>query len=170
MYEVGAINLVRRTSTKTAEHPRDLLEELATCRGLRWGEIARLCGVTVSAVREWRSGQAVSADCHRAQARLAAFLELLKEVGLIEEPAGWLLMRLGDQLDLTAADLYIKGQADDLLEYAGGYKSLEELLESSKPSEQIVSGSDWQVVNWPDGERVLTRRCSWSLVDPTRRA
>ena len=46
-----------------------LLEELATDRGLGWSEIARLCEVSVSAVRKWSNCLTVA---HRTGAPLPA--------------------------------------------------------------------------------------------------
>ena len=76
----------------------------------------------------------------------------------MDEPAGWLNMRLSDRLTVTAADLYIDGRADDLLEYAQGHLGLEALLDRWNPNWRGAARSDWRIVVGPDGERVLTRR------------
>lgn len=156
--EVRSIDLNLRTSTKATQGAEMLLEELSTARGLGWSEIARLCGVSISAVRKWRSGESISPERRRSLARLAAFLDLLEEVGPVNEPASWLNMRVSDQLAVTAVDLYVDGRADDLLEYAQGHLGLEILLDRWKPHWRTATRSDWRIVNQPDGERVLTRR------------
>ena len=75
--EVRSIDLNIRTSAKAASGTELLLEELSIDRGLGWSEIARLCEVSVSAVRKWRAGESISPERRRALARLAAFLDLL---------------------------------------------------------------------------------------------
>ena len=135
-----------------------LLQELSTDRGLGWSEIARLCGVSVSAVRKWRAGESISPEHRWSLARLASFLDLLQEVGPVDEPAGWLNMRLSDQTTVTAADLYIAGHPQDLLEHAQGLLEVEQLLDRCAPDWRTASRSEWKIVELPDGERVLTRR------------
>ena len=135
-----------------------LLEELSTDCGLGWSEIARLCGVSVSAVRKWRAGKTISSEHRRSLARLASFLDLLEDVGPVDEPAGWLNMRLSDQTTVTAADLYIAGHPQDLLEHAQGILEVEQLLDRCAPDWRTASRSEWKIVTLPDGERVLTRR------------
>lgn len=156
--EVRSMDLDLRTSAKATQGAEMLLEELSTARGLGWSEIARLCGVSVSAVRKWRSGESVSPERRRSLARIAAFLDLLEEVGPIDEPAGWLNMRVSDQLTVTAVDLYVDGRAEDLLEYAQEHLGLEPLLDRWKPNWRTTARSEWRNVNQPDGERILTRR------------
>ena len=156
--EVRSIDLNIRTSAKAASGTELLLEELSIDRGLGWSEIARLCEVSVSAVRKWRAGESISPERRRALARLAAFLDLLEEAGPVAEPASWLNMRMSDQLAVTAADLYSDGRADDLLEHAQGHLGLEELLDRWSSDWRTAARSEWRIVNRPDGERVLTRR------------
>lgn len=156
--EARSLDLDYRTTARAVLAPDRLLEELSTAHGLAWSEIARLCHVTVSAVRKWRAGESISAERRRALARLAAFLDLLTDVGPVDEPASWLNMRLSDQLTVNAADIYIDGRADDLLEYAQGHLGLEALLDRWNPDWRVVARSDWRIVVGPDGERVLTRR------------
>ncbi len=156
--EVRSIDLNIRTSAKAASGTELLLEELSIDRGLGWSEIARLCEVSVSAVRKWRAGESISPERRRALARLAAFLDLLEEAGPVDEPASWLNMRMSDQLAVTAADLYIDGRADDLLEHAQGHLGPEELLDRWSSDWRTAARSEWRIVNRPDGERVLTRR------------
>lgn len=155
---VRKLDLDDRTSEKSRLGAESLLEELATDRGLGWSEIARLCGVSVSAVRKWRAGESISSDSRRSLARLASFLDLLEEVGPVGEPAGWLNMRLSDQSTVTAADLYISGHTQDLLEHAQGHLEVEQLLDRCAPDWRTSFRSEWKIVELPDGERALTRR------------
>lgn len=156
--EVRSLDLDNRTVLKSRSNAETLLEELATNRGLGWSEIARLCGVSVSAVRKWRAGESISSDHRRALARLAAFLDLLEEIGPIVEPAGWLHMRLLEQYTVMAADLYVEGRADDLLEHAQGHLDINDMLDQWNPDWRTATRSDWKILDRPDGERVLIRR------------
>ncbi len=155
---VRSLDLDERTSAKSRLGTESLLEELSTDRGLGWSEIARLCGVSVSAVRKWRAGETISSEHRRSLARLASFLDLLQEVGPVDEPAGWLNMRLSDQTTVTPADLYITGHPQDLLEHAQGHLEVEQLLDRCAPDWRTASRSEWKIVTLPGGERVLTRR------------
>ena len=156
--EVRSLDLDNRTVLKSRSNAETLLEELATNRGLGWSEIARLCRVSVSAVRKWRAGESISSDHRRALARLAAFLDLLEEIGPIVEPAGWLHMRLLERYTVRAADLYVEGRADDLLEHAQGHLDINDMLDQWNPDWRTATRSDWNILNRPDGERVLIRR------------
>ena len=155
---VRSLDLDDRTAAKGISEVGALLEELATERGLSWSEIARLCGVTVSAVRKWRLGDSISPDSRRALARLAAFLELLEEVGPVGDAAGWLSMRLSEHHTVTAADLYCNGRVDDVLEYAQGQLLVSDLLDGWDPDWRDSTRSEWMVVDDPEAGRVLVRR------------
>ena len=135
-----------------------LLEELATDRGLRWQDISRLCGVSVSAVRKWRGGESIATEHRHALARLAAFLDLVEEAGPIDEPSGWLLMRLSEHHTIRAADLYIAGHINDLIEYAQGHIDVNILLDRWDPNWRTVTRSEWKLIVSPDGERHLAQR------------
>ena len=156
--EARSMDLDRRTLHKAALSTDHLLEELSTDRGLGWSDVAQLCGVSVSAVRKWRAGEAISPRSLRKLARLAAFLDLLAEVGPVAEPAGWLKMRLSDGLTVAAADLYVDGKGGDLLDFAEGHFGLDELLDRWEPSWRTSARSKWRIVNGPDSEPVLVRR------------
>ena len=155
---VRSLDLDDRTAAKARSNAEDLLEELATDRGLGWSEIARLCEVSVSAVRKWRANEPISPERRRLLARLAAFLDLLEEAGPVGEPAGWLNMRLSEDHTVTAADLYIDRQFEDLLEYAQGHLSINDLLDRWNCDWRTTTRSDWAITNGPDGHSALIRR------------
>lgn len=156
-YEIG-LTLDNRTAVKGRVGADALLEELAVDRGMAWSDIARFCGVTVSAVRKWRVGLSISPERRRALARLSAFLDLLEESGPVGDPAGWLAMRLSEHHTVTAGDLYLDGRAEDVLQHAQGRLSASELLDRWKPDWHIAARSEWSVATTADGDRVLTRR------------
>lgn len=156
--DAHALDLGARTDAKVLSGIAVLLDELAVERGLTWSDIARLCSVSVSAVRKWRSGESPAPERRRSLARLAAFLDLLEQAGPVDDPAGWLFMRLADDYTTTAADLYIAGKVEDLLEHAQGLLALHEMLDRWDPEWRTATRSDWAVTTNTDGDRVLTRR------------
>lgn len=156
--EVREWDLDERTAAKARHDAPTLLDELSTDRGFSWSDIARLCGVSISAVRKWRAGETPSPERRRDLARLAAFVDLLDEIAPVADPATWMLMRLVDDHTATAADLYLDGRSNDLLEHAQGHLGVNELLDRWNPNWRESTRSDWQIVTAADGERSLTRR------------
>ena len=153
--EVREWDLDERTAAKARAEALVLLEELSTDRGFSWSDIARLCGVSVSAVRKWRSGETPSPERRRDLARLAAFVDLLDEIAPIADPATWMLMRLVDRHTVTAAHLYLEGRSNDLLEHAQGHLGVNDLLDRWNPDWRSSTQSDWQVVVASDGHRIV---------------
>jgi len=156
--DVREWDLDERTAAKARLDALALLEELSTDRGFSWSDIARLSGVSVSAVRKWRSGEAPSPERRRDLARLAAFVDLLDEIAPVSDPASWMLMRLSDSHTATAADLYLDGRSHDLLEHAQGHFGVGELLERWNPDWRDETRSEWEIVTAADGERSIARR------------
>ncbi len=156
--EVRSLDLGLRTNMKAAAGTDALLEELAVDRGLGWSDIARLCGVSVSAVRKWRSGGSLSPERLRALAKLAAFLELLEQSGPTGEPTSWLMMPLVEGHTVSAAELYLAGCEEDILEHAQGHLPLTDMLNHWNPRWQAETSSEWAVAERPDGERIIVRR------------
>ena len=69
-----------------------------------------------------------------------------------------MLMRLSDNHTVTAADLYLDGRSNDLLEHAQGHLGVAELLDRWKPEWRDDTRSDWKIVTAADGERSITRQ------------
>lgn len=147
-----------RASSKAMLEVPSLLDELASDRGLTWSQIAYLCRISMSAIRKWRLGESASPENRRTLARLAAFLDLIEEVGPVDEPAGWLHMRLSQQSTMTGADVYVEGGAQDLLECAQGHLTPMDLLDGQHSDWRDSTRSDWTIIDEPDGERMLIRR------------
>ena len=156
--EVREWDLDERTAAKARLDALTLLDELSTDRGFSWSDIARLCGVSVSAVRKWRAGETPSPERRRDLARLTAFVDLLDEIAPVADPATWMLMRLADGYTVTAAELYLDGRANDLLEHAQGHLGVNDLLDRWSPDWRGETRSDWQIVTAADGERSIARR------------
>ncbi len=155
--EVRRYDLDERTSLKARCAPQELLDELATDRGLSWATIARLSGVSVSAVRKWRSGDAPSPERRLALARVAAFLDLVSEMP-VADPGSWLSMPLVTQYSVTGEDLFLANRVDDLLDYAAGHVTAKQILDLFDDAWRDHFASDWEVFDAPDGERSIRRR------------
>lgn len=156
--EMNSLDLDERTGIKAHTATTALLEELAVERGLAWSDIARLCSVSMTAIRKWRSGESPMPDRRLSLAGLVAFLDLLDQAGSVDDPASWLFMRLSDDHTATVADLYIAGKVEDLLEHAQGFLTRHDTLDRWDPEWRTATRSDWTVTTNADGHRVLTRR------------
>ena len=67
-------------------------------------------------------------------------------------------MRLSEQHTVRAADLYVEGHINDLIEYAKGHIDVDVLLDRWNPDWRTATRSEWEVVVSPDGERYLAQR------------
>jgi len=156
-HEVRRWHLDDRTAVKARSGVGDLLHEFAVDRGMTWASIARLCGVSVSAVRKWRTGEAPSPDSRLAVARLGAFIGLLGELP-VSEPAAWLAMPMMSGYTVTGEDLYIAGHADRLLDLASGQADLDEVLSVLDKDWRTRYRSDYEVIEAGDGMPSIVRR------------
>lgn len=150
-------DLDERTSLTARRSPASLLEGLAVDRGMSWASIAKLVGVSVSAVRKWRAGEPVSPENRYGLAQLTAFMGLVEEMP-VEEPSSWLGMSLVTGYTTTGADVYRAGLVDDLLDYAAGHIGPRELLVRHDPDWQRNAAQEWEIAETTDGERLIRRR------------
>src|SRR3954452_7294193 len=60
--EVREHDLADRSLEKSKKSVANLLDELASERGMGWSDIAEVVGVSVSAVRKWRKGGVASPE------------------------------------------------------------------------------------------------------------
>lgn len=149
--------LEERTAVQARSGVRELLDELAINRGMTWSSIARLCGVSLSAVRKWRYGDDPSSDSRHAVARLIAFIGILAEMP-VSEPAAWLAMPMVSNYTITAEDLYVAGLADQLLDLASGQTELNEVLNSYDENWRTRYRSDYKVIKAGDNNSSIVRR------------
>jgi transcriptional regulator with XRE-family HTH domain len=134
-----------------------LLRELSSQRGLGWSDIARLVGVSVQALRKWRSGDPATGEHRLAVARLAAFLDLLEDK-LIDDPAGWLEMPLVAGYSPRYLDLYQAGRIDLLFELAGLRTTPEQALDEFAPDWRQQLRLEHEVFEAGDGHLSIRRR------------
>ena len=122
--------LNQRTLAVALRDPHDLVSELGD-RGLSWSTVARLTGVTSTAVRKWRRGEAITGENRRKLAAVVAFLDLITAaLSPLADASSWLEMPLADGVTLSAADIYAAGGANILLDWASGRQGAEEMLDT----------------------------------------
>ncbi len=157
--EVARRNLLERVAQeKSILAVPELLAELANAWGMAWADIATIAGVSVSAVRKWRTGGAATPDNRRRLARVAAFLNVLSEHYAVGDPAQWLEMELAlpPGYAIRPIDLYLEGHELALLDIAG-QKSVTVVLDEIKP-EWRENRSRFEVVDGADGYRFIRVR------------
>jgi hypothetical protein len=156
--EAMTYDLGQRAAAKARHGVSALLTELAVDRGMAWADIARLVGVSVSALRKWRASAGASAEHRLALARLAAFLDLLSECA-IDDPAQWMEMRLPLPVGyvITPIDLYLRGGLSVLLEYASIRITAEQALDKIDSTWRDAR-SDFESYDAPDGAKAIRIR------------
>lgn len=117
--QVQLADLERRATIIAQQDLNDLLSAACDDYGMSWNILAQLVGVTPTAVRKWRKGQAITPDKRRRLALAIAFCSALGEVNpRITDPALWLEMPLHQATTLTGATLSAEGYTDLLLDLA----------------------------------------------------
>ena len=155
--EAGGGRYNDQTVVEAGGDALDLLTKLAVDWGMSWTSIARLCGASLSDVREWRCGKDLSPGNRLAVSHLFDFIDLLGELP-IDEPASWLAMPLVSGYTVTPEDLYIKGHTDQLLDYASGQTDLYEILNEFDGNWRTSYRSPYEIVEAGDGHPSIVRR------------
>ncbi len=157
--QVRQKDLEQRTAKKARGSVSELLHELATDRGMAWADIADLVGVSVSAVRKWRTDGGATADNRSRLARLAAFLDALTDCG-VGDAAQWveIALPLGEDYTITPIEVYRHGGEQALLDYACGHGQAETVLDATMPGWRQDRASNFDVYDAPDGQKALRLR------------
>ena len=106
-----------RAHQRAGDGLTDLLEWLGDL-GFSWRDVARLAGVSVPALRKWRSGGSATGKHRHRIARVVAFCEIAKQRYLIPDVAGWLETPLHPEAPVTGLDLLADGRFDLMLRLA----------------------------------------------------
>lgn len=143
---------LRRESDGLASRPlTDLLSELADY-GLAWRDIARLVGVSVPALRKWRQGEPATGENRLKVARLVGLCHLLKEHGLIDDPASWLELPLVYDVPVSGIDLLAAGRTDLLFRRALHHDAdPEAILDEFDPDWRATYRGAFEVFEAEDG-------------------
>ena len=156
--KVNATDLERRTHFKVREGVAALLDQLSLESGMSWNDVARSIGVSAQAVRNWRKGEPATGDNRLALARLAAFIDLLSELG-IGDPAVWLEVPILSGYSIRGLDLYAADKIDLLLEWANmRIETPEELLDMFDPKWRETYRANHETFRAGDGNLSIRRR------------
>lgn len=139
------------TSDAAIRDTRALLEELAD-RGFAWSDIAKLLGVSVPAIRKWRTGEAEpTGQNRRIIARLVAFAVILENQCGVENVSAWFETPLVDSYLVTPIDLYIVGRYEAIHEIASGRMKATVALDRFIPEWRDTAASGVDVFTASDG-------------------
>jgi len=157
--DARTLDLDSRTLDKSKKSVPALLDELASERGMGWSDIAEVIGVSISAVRKWRKGGDASPESRKGLARIAAYLDLLEEKLLVEDPAGWMEMDLplGTGYYIRPLDLYLEGHEFGLIDIAERRREIPAVLDEIRPGWRDKR-SDFEVFTDDDGQRSIRKR------------
>lgn len=154
LYDIATADAVYESRRREALNGRvsDTLNDLAITYGAAWVDVAAVLGVSVTALRKWRLGEARPRRAYRE--RLAAYvgcLAALRECG-VEEPAGRLQVRLLDSYSITLAQLFEPDRVHLFLSYSLGDLSAVELLDAVSPDWRQLYRAQTHVYRAADGE------------------
>ena len=149
------LQLDARTARLATQDPVRLLEQLGDL-GFAWRDVARMLGVTVPALRRWRSGEMPTGENRRNLARLMSFVQIIGEH--VFQPASWMEVPLSSEAPTTSIDLYIDGQLAVVFDFATGHLGPDAALDLAQPGWRERFHSDWQVVVGEDGQRYIEPR------------
>jgi hypothetical protein len=153
----------RRLDSAKSEHakasPRDVVGFLGQDLGVGQLTTARAVGVSPTAVRKWRRGEAAKPEHRSRLASFAALSSLLMEVGL-HDPAGWIDIRISDQSTLTPLDLFVGGRGDLAVLLGARLADPQEALDAFDPAwrENYAPDPDYEVITLADGTRSAVPR------------
>lgn len=142
------------------QDPGDILRQLAVDYGISWAAIAKMLGVSPTAVRKWRRGESVSADRRGALAHLLAVLQHAQASQPIADIGRWLEVRVVDESWLTPIDLFAMGATDPLLDWLGSYLSVTEMLDEIDEDwrNKYARDNSYEVAEGPAGQRSIVPR------------
>lgn len=130
------------------------LEELAVRWGLAWADLARMVGVSVPALRKWRSTGNASGENIRRVAEVVSFIRVLHEVG-VEEPASWLSVPCVPGYTATPRHLYARETSAVLLDMASSTIDPVSVLDEVDSSWREKYSSNFEIVLDEDGDAAI---------------
>lgn len=140
----------------------DLLTTLAD-EGFAWTDIARLVGVSIPAVRKWRTGKPATGDNVLQLARLVALVAWLREEQMVSDVASWLEVPIVPEAPITRMDLLVDGQRDLLIRsQVGDELTPVAVLDEFAPGWHERYRSDFEVFIADDGQRSIRSKKSAS--------
>lgn len=133
----------------------DLLALIAD-RGFAWRDIAAVVGVSVPAIRKWRSGGSATGENSLRLASFLAFLNYLEAEGGVRDVAAWLEVPLVATVPVNRLDLLVAGRQDLVLSPLFGVApSPSFVLDQFDPEWRSRYQSDFEVFLAEDGQRSI---------------
>jgi transcriptional regulator with XRE-family HTH domain len=149
-----ASQLDARASQVVKQDPRALLGELSDM-GFASRDIARMLGVSVEALRDWRKGDRPSQESRRLIARLLSVIQILRDDHAVSDPAAWMEVPIVRGTPVTAVDLYKIGHVEIIFGLAAANISPDGALDAARPDWRERYRSDWEVATAGAGERFI---------------
>lgn len=153
-HEALRIQLDARTSQLSKQDPAALLGQLSDL-GFAWRDLARMLGVSVPAVRRWRTGELPSGENRRLIAQLLAFAQIIRDDHFVFEPASWMEVPIVRDSPVTPIDLYATGHLEVVHDLAAEKCSPEAALDAAEPDWREKYRNDWEVATDEDGQRFI---------------
>lgn len=135
-----------RAGTSIDEHIEWLMNS-----GFSRAMIAELLCVNVSDVQRWRSTEVGTVEEEQQVREIMAFCDLLRFRFGVDDPAAWFEVRLNPGCAIQGMEVFGTGHADLMLEFAGGWKSADEVLDAFDPGWRDAPPSMWEVAVGDDG-------------------
>lgn len=159
-HETALRSLDERAAVIGMQDPAETLDTLGTAYGLGWSTVARMIGVTPTAIRKWRRGEQITPLNRRKLASLLAFLEMLQTPFPVADPATWLEMPISTEATLTAADIYAAGRFELLIDFAGRRQTAHAVLDAFDLDwrNRYAVDDRFEVVRAPDGDLSLIQK------------
>ncbi len=128
-----------------------LLDRLSTL-GFSWRDIARICGVSVPAVRKWRRGESATGENRQRVASAVALCEIAEERYHIADVAGWLETPVHPEAPLSGLDLIASERLDLVFKLARDQPGdPEQVLDEFEPDWRVHYCSEVEVFTAADG-------------------
>jgi hypothetical protein len=155
------LHLAQETRRLEAVSPVDLLDALADELLFPWSILARVVGVSPTAVRKWRRGEAVTPNHHHRLAEFLAFCRTLQHRDpRIDDVPRWLDMPVDTRSDVSRLDLFLTGTRAGLLDLASARRTGEDLLDEEAEGwrERAATTRRFVVLDHEDGTTSLVPR------------
>jgi hypothetical protein len=160
-HDAEELHLAEATRQLEASSPVDLLDAIADELLFPWSLLARVVGVSPTAVRKWRRGETVTPVHHHHLAEFLAFcLTLRHRDPRIDNVPRWLEMPVDARSDVSRLDLFLAGTRTGLLDLASARRTGEDLLDEAVQGwrERAATTRRFDVLVHEDGSTSLVPR------------
>ena len=160
-HDAEELHLAEATRQLEAAAPVDLLDALADELLFPWSMLARVVGVSPTAVRKWRRGEAVTPGHHHRLAEFLTFCRTLQHRDpRIDDVPRWLEMPVDARSEVSRLDLFLAGTRAGLLDLASARRTGEDILDEEAEGwrERAATTRRFAVLVHEDGTTSLVPR------------